>query len=48
MTLHDIITYHDDITYYMCRNCKMHPTECLHGQSVTYDNMITGEADIMT
>ena len=27
----------------MCRNCKMHPTHCLNGQKVTYDNMITGE-----
>ena len=25
-----------------CRNCKMHPTECLNGVKVTYDNMITG------
>lgn len=25
-----------------CRNCKMHPTDCLNGQKVTYDNMITG------
>ena len=27
----------------VCRNCKMHPTLCLNGQKVTYDNMITGE-----
>ena len=27
----------------VCRNCKMHPTHCLNGQKVTYDNMITGE-----
>ena len=26
-----------------CRSCKMHPTQCLHGQKVTYDNMIEGE-----
>lgn len=26
----------------VCRNCKMHPTDCLNGQKVTYDNMITG------
>ena len=25
-----------------CRSCKMHPTQCLHGQKVTYDNMIEG------
>ena len=27
----------------VCRNCKMHPTDCLNGQKVTYDNMITGK-----
>ena len=26
----------------VCRNCKMHPTNCLNGQKVTYENMITG------
>ena len=26
-----------------CRNCKMHPTECLNGEKVTYDNMIAGD-----
>ena len=28
-----------------CRNCKMHPTECLNGEKVTYDNMIAGDDD---
>ena len=27
-----------------CRSCKMHPTQCLHGQKVTYDNMIEGHS----
>ena len=30
-----------------CRNCKMHPTECLNGEKVTYDNMIAGVHDIL-
>ena len=25
-----------------CKNCKMHPSECLNGQKVTYDSMIAG------
>jgi len=26
-----------------CKSCKVHPSQCLHGQKVTYDNMIEGE-----
>ena len=26
-----------------CKYCKMHPSQCLNGQKVTYDNMIQGK-----
>ena len=31
-----------------CKSCKMHPSQCLHGQKVTYDNMIEGEHSQIT